>query len=188
MKKLCILVCTAAVLLASQSFAEGFDYESRCENPSLRSKTVENKVVDCLGALASLHLKNVTVTRVEVVGYLDAESSNIGELFSVSSVILNNTTINKMTDIENTLTAIDSVFRDKLMVSNTLTFNNTKSVDIEVGYPINGPERKTHSIYLNNKSQINGNIVFISGFNNKVYISGNSLVNGKVINGTIIYK
>lgn len=116
-------------------------------------------------------------------GMLTATDANFGLLNINGGVSLMQCTVNDSSEIKGSLSASSSKFEKSLDIfSSSIRFINSK---INNNLQIHHTDNKTQEVYLDNNSEVVGNIVFDDG-HGKVYVRGDSKIGGSVIGGEVI--
>lgn len=142
-----------------------------------------------ISSLSGNGMVTVNGTTVEgatnVNGMLNADDANFASLNVNGSVTLIQCTINQDSEIKGSLKASSSKFEKSLNIfSSSIRFINSK---INENLQIHHTENKTQEVFLDNNSEIGGDVIFDDG-QGKVYVRGGSKIGGNVIGGEIINK
>ncbi|CAM4499377.1 MAG: hypothetical protein LEGION0403_FIIPPAGN_02536 [Legionella sp.] len=120
-----------------------------------------------------------------VNGMLNADDANFASLNVNGSVTLIQCIVNQDVKIKGSLKATSSKFEKSLDIfSSSIRLINSK---INENLQIHHTENKTQEVFLENSSEVGGDIVFNDG-HGKVYVRGGSKIGGNVIGGEIINK
>jgi len=183
MKKQFKKLAIALVLSGSLSMASADTNTNVCTydpgNVNCGSGTVES-----LQGAGTVIMNGTTVTGMTVVnGLLNADDANFNSLEVNGSVKLSQCTVNDMTDIKGSLTASSTNFKKSLKIYSEKTrFINSKIIgDLRIYHT----ETKKQVVYLDNYSEVTGNIIFDDGAG-EVIMRGKSKISGKVVGGQII--
>ncbi len=150
------------------------------------SVTCGKGTVDRLNGNGMVSVHSTTVNGPTFVnGMLTADDANFSALNVNGSVTLTQCTINDVADIKGSLNASSTKFERSLDVySDTTRFINSK---VNNNLQIHHTDHSTQEVYLDNNSEIGGDIIFDDG-HGKVYIRGGSKIVGKVIGGELAEK
>jgi hypothetical protein len=150
------------------------------------SVTCSSGTVDSLTGNGTVTVNGTTVSGTTLVnGLLNAEDANFYSLDVNGSVKLIQCTINHTATIKGSLTASSTKFDNtlKLYSSETRFINSKVGGDLHLGHT----DPKKQIVYLDNFSEIAGNVIFDDG-DGEVVLRGQSKVNGKVIGGRTVLK
>ena len=118
-------------------------------------------------------------------GMLTADDTSFSSLNINGSASLIQCTVNSFAKIKGSLKASSVKFESSLDIYSSLTrFINSKTNNNLHIHHIDTPKQE---VYLENNSEVGGDIVFDDG-HGKVYVSGGSKIDGNVIGGEIINK
>ena len=118
-----------------------------------------------------------------VNGMLTAIDANFGLLQVNGGVTLMQCTVKEDSEIKGSISASSSKFEKSLDIfSNSIRFINSK---INNNLQLHHTENKNQEVYLDNNSEVAGNIAFDDG-HGKVYVRGGSKIGGQVIGGEVI--
>lgn len=121
----------------------------------------------------------------EINGMLNADDANFASLNVNGSVMLIQCVVNQSAEIKGTLKASSSKFEKSLDIfSSSIRLINSK---INENLHIHHTDNKTQEVFLENSSEVSGDIVFDDG-HGKVYVKGGSKIGGNVIGGEVINK
>ena len=142
--------------------------------------------VDSLEGNGTVTVNGTTVSGPTVVnGILTADDANFNSLEVNGSAKLAQSTVDDVANIKGTLSASSTKFEKSMKIySNETRFINSK---------VNGDLRICHTesskqvVYLDNYSEVTGNIIFDDGAG-EVILRGKSKIGGKVIGGQVIVK
>lgn len=149
------------------------------------SITCGNGTVDHLLGNGMVNVNGTTVTGAAVInGLLNAEDASFSSLEVNGSANFIQCTVNETADIKGSLNASSTKFQSKLEIySNSVRFINSKvDNDLHIHHT---DSNKKQTVYLDNFSEITGNITFDDG-EGEVYIRGNSKIGGKIIGGQVV--
>ncbi len=160
-----------------------------------------------LRAEGNYNAKNISLTQPLVVdgsAKINGSTFNGGEINGSSSLTdvnvlgaikvngsleATNSTFLKETRINGSLKGNNSVFKNDLIISSNKTIlNNCSTKNIYIKKSSSGlfSMNKENAVYLNGKSQVNGNIKFAG--KGIVYVEKGVKIAGKVINGKVVKK
>lgn len=118
-------------------------------------------------------------------GMLTADDASFASLNVNGSVSLMQCSVNTEADIKGSLKASSSKFESSLDIySGSTRFINSK---VNNNLHVHHTDTKNQEVYLDNNSEVGGDIVFDDG-HGKVYLRGGSKVVGNVIGGELINK
>ncbi len=131
-------------------------------------------------------LNGTTIEGPSIInGMLTADDASFSSLNVNGSASLMQCTINLGADIKGSLKASSAKFESSLDIySNSSRFINSK---ISNNLHIHHTDHSKQEVFLENNSEVGGDVIFDDGIG-KVYVSGGSKVNGKVIGGELINK
>lgn len=137
--------------------------------------------IENLSGNGMVALNGTTISGTTVVdGLLNADDANFFSLKVNGSVKLMQCIVNDTASIKGSLTASSTKFEKTLNVySNEIRFINSKVVS---NLHFGSTESKKQIVYLDNFSEVVGDIIFDDG-NGKVVLRGQSKIGGKVIGG-----
>lgn len=123
--------------------------------------------------------------QTSVNGLLNATDANFSGIDVNGSASFIQCTVNGISTIKGSLTSSSSKFQNSLDVySNEIRFINTKiSGDLHIFHT----ESKRHIVFLDNFSEVSGNVIFDDN-DGEVIVRGGSKVNGQIIGGKIVDK
>lgn len=142
--------------------------------------------VDALSGNGMVNLNGTIVTGSAIInGLLNAEDASFHSLDVNGSANLIQCTINGITEIKGSLSASSTKFQRELEVySSSVRFINSKaSGDLHIHHT----DSKKQIVYLDNFSEVSGNIIFDDG-EGEVVLRGQSKIGGKVIGGQMASK
>lgn len=120
-----------------------------------------------------------------VNGMLNADDAHFDSLNVNGSVTLFKCIVNNVAEVKGSIKATSSKFEKSLEVfSNSIRFSNSKIRD---NIHVHRTDSKTQEIYLDDNSEVGGDIIFDDG-NGRVYVDSGSKIISKVIGGKIINK
>ncbi|MBA2651037.1 MAG: hypothetical protein H0U73_02010 [Tatlockia sp.] len=142
-----------------------------------------------VSSLSGNGMVTVNGTTVEgathVNGMLNAEDSNFSSLNVNGSTTLFQCTVNQDIEIKGDLKASSTKFEKSLDIfSSSIRFINSK---VSENLHIHHTKNKSQEVYLDNNSEVSGDIIFDDGQGN-VFVRGGSKIGGKVIGGELINK
>lgn len=150
------------------------------------SVTCGQGIVNSLSGNGMVTINGTTVSGSTLVnGLLNADDANFHSLDINGSTKLTQCIINDVASIKGSLTASSTTFEKTLMVySSEIRFINSKvSNNLRLGHI----DSKKQVVYLDNFSEISGNIIFEDG-EGEVILKGQSKIGGKVIGGRVVSK
>lgn len=170
-------------MILAGSVSTGFADVCKIEPGSV---TCGKGTVSELSGNGMVTVSGTTVTGdTNVNGLLRADDANFGSLQVNGSASLTECTINNTADIKGTLNASSTKFENILDVYSSLSrFINSK---MNNNLHIHHNDAKKQLVYLDNNTEVNGDIIFDDG-NGEVVVRGGSKIAGKVIGGQAIYK
>lgn len=148
------------------------------------SVTCGHGTVNNLNGNGMVTVNGTTVAGATVInGLLHAEDANFFSLEVNGSVKLVQCTINDAASIKGALTASSTKFEKMLEIysSETRFINSKVNNNLHLAHT----DSKKHIVYLDNYSEVSGDIVFDDG-DGEVILRGNSKVGGKVIGGHLV--
>lgn len=142
-----------------------------------------------VSSLSGNGMVTVNGTTVEgatnINGMLNAEDSNFSSLNVNGSTTLFQCTVNQDIEIKGALKASSTKFEKSIDIfSNSIRFINSK---VSNNLQIRHTQNKNQEVFLDNNSEVGGDIVFEDG-QGKVYVRGGSKIGGKVIGGEVVTK
>lgn len=173
----------AAALCLTGSFAAV--YAGVC-NIVPGSVTCGSGTVDSLSGNGMVTVNGTTVSGATLVnGLLNADDANFNSLDVNGSAKLTQCTVNDVASVKGSLTASSTKFEKNLDVysSETRFINSKVSNDLHIGHT----EPKKQVVYLDNFSEVSGDIIFDDG-DGEVILRGQSKIGGKVIGGHTVSK
>tara|TARA_Y100000588_G_C13790504_1_gene726460 strand:- start:59 stop:655 length:597 start_codon:yes stop_codon:yes gene_type:complete len=118
-----------------------------------------------------------------VNGMLNATDGSFNKLNVNGAALLVQCTVNETAQVKGTLTASSCKFENTLRIySNMTRFINSK---VNYNLIINHTDNKEQVVYLDNHSEVNGDITF-EDKNGKVIVRGGSKVTGNIYGGRLI--
>lgn len=150
------------------------------------SVTCSKGLVESLSGNGMVTVNGTTVSGATLInGLLNAEDANFFSLDVNGSAKLTQCTINDAATVKGSLVASSTKFEKNLEVfsSETRFVNSKVSNDLHLGHT----DSKKQVVYLDNFSEVSGNIVFEDGLG-EVIVRGQSKIGGKVIGGQIVSK
>lgn len=150
------------------------------------SVTCGKGTINNLSANGMVSVNGTTIDGPTIInGMLTADDANFRSLHINGSVSLIQCTVSTEADIKGTLNASSSKFESTLDIySSSIRLINSK---INNHLQVHHTDNQKQEIFLDNNSEVVGNIIFDDG-NGKVYVSGGSSIGGKVIGGEVINK
>lgn len=148
------------------------------------SVTCKSGTIPTLTGSGMVSINGTTITGgTQVNGLLNAEDANFSSLDVNGSAKLVQCTINEAATIKGSLSASSTKFGNTVDIysSETRFINSKVSNDLHIGHT----DAKKQVVYLDNFSEVLGNIIFDDG-NGEVIIRGKSKIGGKVIGGHTI--
>lgn len=142
--------------------------------------------VDSLAGNGTVSVNGTTIIgSTNINGMLKGDDANFSSMLINGTATLTQCTINGSANIKGTITASSSVFQSDLDIySNLSRFINSK---ITGDLRIHSTDQKKQIVYLDNNSEVVGNISFKSK-KGGVILRGNSKIQGRVVGGEIIHK
>ncbi|KTD33584.1 hypothetical protein Lnau_2335 [Legionella nautarum] len=118
-----------------------------------------------------------------VNGMLTADDAYFSTLDVNGSVSLMQCTVNELAEIKGNLKAASTKFENSLDIHSS----STRLINSKIAGHLNvlHTDNQSQEVYLDNNSEVSGNISFNDG-RGKVYVRGGSKLGGKVIGGEII--
>jgi len=150
------------------------------------SVTCGSGSVDSLMANGMATLNGTVIKGSAVInGLLNAEDARFQSLDVNGSTKLDQCTVSETAKIKGSLSASSTLFESILEVfSGEIHLTNSKvNRDLHIGHT----DAKKQTVYLDNFSEIFGNIVFDDG-KGEVILRGKSKIDGKVIGGQIVHR
>lgn len=175
----------AAMLFLTGSVA-GVNANANVCNIVPGSVTCVRGSVDSLSGNGSVTVNGTTVLGATLInGLLHAEDANFFSLEVNGSVKLAQCTINDLATIKGSLSASSTKFEKTLDIfsSETRFINSKVASDLHIGHT----DSKKQVVYLDNFSEIVGDIIFDDGAG-EVILRGHSKIGGKVIGGHMVNK
>lgn len=142
-----------------------------------------------VSSLSGNGMVTVNGTTVEggtnVNGMLNADDANFSSISVNGSAIFLQCTINHETQIKGSLKASSTKFEKSVDIfSNSIRFVNSS---VRENLQIHHTDHKPQEVYLDNHSEVSGDIIFDDG-HGKVYLRGGSKIGGNVIGGEVFNK
>lgn len=150
------------------------------------SVTCSKGEVDSLKGNGMVSVNGTTIRGITLVnGMLNADDASFSSLDINGNATLYKCSVNDEAEIKGSLKASTTIFEKSLDIhSNYIRVVDTKiKNNINVHHIDNSAQR----VYLDNNSEVGGNIVFDDG-NGTVFVSKGSTISGNVIGGKIINK
>lgn len=150
------------------------------------SMTCGKGTVNKLIGNGMVSVKGTTVNGPTIVnGILVADDANFSSIDVNGSVSLMQCTVNEAAEIKGTLNASSTRFERSLDVySSSIRFINSK---ITNSLQVHHNDNPKQEIFLDNNSEVGGDIVFEDG-QGKVYLRGGSKIVGKIVGGEVFEK
>lgn len=145
------------------------------------STTCEAGTVSRLTENGVVNVNGTTVTGATIInGLLSAKDASFTSLDVNGSTHLIHCTVHGDTAIKGILSASSTTFQGKLDVysNSTRLINSKVSGDLHILHT----KPKHHIIYLDNFSEVSGDIIFDDG-DGEIIVRGNSKIKGKIIGG-----
>lgn len=146
--------------------------------------TCSNGEVNSLTGNGMVNVNGTTILGdTDINGMLNATDGSFNKLNVNGTASLIQCTINDIAQIKGTLTASSSKFENTLSIySNMTRFINSK---VNYNLTINHTDNKEQIVYLDNHSEVNGDVTF-EDKNGKVIVRGGSKVTGNIYGGKLI--
>ncbi|WP_131794004.1 hypothetical protein [Fluoribacter gormanii] len=174
-------IASAAMMIGAVSMANA---EVCKETPG--SITCGKGTIKSLTGNGMVSVSGTTIEGPTVInGMLTADDASFSSLNVNGSASLMQCTVNSVAEIKGSLKASSAKFESSLDIySSSTRFINSKTNNNLHIHHIDNPKQE---VYLENNSEVGGDIVFDDG-HGKVYVSGGSKIGGSVIGGEIINK
>lgn len=150
------------------------------------SVTCGKGTVDSLSGNGMVTVNGTTVEgATKINGMLNADDANFARLNVNGSVVLIQCVVNHGAEIKGSLKATSSKFEKSLDIFSSSTRLISSKVNENLN--IHHTDNRTQEVFLENNSEVKGDIVFDDG-HGKVYVRDGSKIGGNVIGGEIINK
>jgi hypothetical protein len=125
----------------------------------------------------------IVVGATQINGVLNAEASHFFTLDVNGSAKLSGCTVNDTTNIKGSLAASATKFANTVNIySNEIQFSNSQlGRDLHIGHT----DSKKQTVYLDNSSEVAGNIIFDDG-QGEVILQRQSKIGGKIVGGQTV--